>query len=196
MTKFASFIKNKKDDVISRNKFDELFIQVVSNHKISDIIGLNYLSVSKKFQVSPYGDFGLSEWAEINPATIRDWSYLVLKKKGEPMHFEQIADHISKIHTKKDKVFTPTVHNELIKDKRFVLVGRGVYGLTDFGFAAGSIKDLVKDVLKKKGPMSAEKIIELVSQQRMFKKNTVMLHLQDRNLFGKDGKGNYFVASA
>jgi len=196
INKFATFIKSKREDVVSRNKFDELFATVVKSHKLPDAIGINYLAVSKKFCVSPYGDFGLSEWPEIKPATIRDWSYLVLKKANKPLHFEEIAQHISKIHNKKDKVFTPTVHNELIKDKRFVLVGRGVYGLTDFGYEQGTIKDLIKNILKKKGPMEAEEIIPLVSQQRMFKKNTVMLHLQDKKSFGKDGSGKYFATSA
>jgi len=115
-----------------------------------------------------------------------------LKKKGAPLHFGDIAKEISGVRNGK-KVFVPTVHNELIKDSRFVLVGRGVYGLTEFGYEQGSVKDLIKSALKKNGPMKAPAIIKLVSGQRLFKKNTIMLHLQDKKNFKKDEGGSYFV---
>jgi len=192
--KFASVLKNKKEEVVTGGKFDSIFNDLTKVHTIDSNVGLNYLAVSKKFTVSPYGDRGLSVWPEVNPSTIRDWSYLVLKKASKPLHFEEIASHISSVHAKKKKVFTPTVHNELIKDKRFVLVGRGMYGLTEFGYEIGNIKSLIKNTLSKHGKLPANKIIDLVSQQRMFKKNTILLHLQDKEMFKKDGKGYYLLA--
>ena len=194
VTKFASVLKNKKEDVVTHGKFDDIFKDATKSHSVDANIGLNYLSVSKKFTVSPYGDRGLSSWPEVNPATIRDWSYLVLKKANKPLHFEEIATHISGVHSKKKKVFTPTVHNELIKDKRFVLVGRGMYGLTEFGYETGNIKSLIQNTLSKNGALSANKIIDLVSEQRMFKKNTILLHLQDKKMFKKDKNGDYLLA--
>ena len=190
--KFVKVLRGKREEIVSRKKFDEFFRQAVKEHGVREDAGLSYLSISNKFKANPYGDFGLAEWSEINPTTVRDWSYLVLKKKGAPLHFGDIAKEISGVRNGK-KVFVPTVHNELIKDSRFVLVGRGVYGLTEFGYEQGSVKDLIKSALKKNGPMKAPAIIKLVSGQRLFKKNTIMLHLQDKKNFKKDEGGSYFV---
>lgn len=193
MVKFVKLLKASKGQVLEGGKFEAIFAQAAAPFGFDLKTGLNYLGISKKFCVSPYGDRGLSEWPEVNPATIRDWSYLVLKKNQKPMHFEEIAEAISKVHTKRSKVFTPTVHNELIKDGRFVLVGRGIYSLTEFGYQKGSIRDLIAEALKQKGPMTPAEIVTMVSEQRMFKKNTVLLHLQDRKLFKKNGDGRYQV---
>ncbi|MFA5173543.1 MAG: sigma factor-like helix-turn-helix DNA-binding protein [Candidatus Paceibacterota bacterium] len=194
--KVEAVLKEKKEEVLEKGKFGEVFAKLAKSQGVAEEIGLNFLSVSKKFSVSPYGDFGLSEWTEVNPATIRDWSYLVLKKEKQPLHFGEIAKKISLIHSKKKKVFTPTVHNELIKDQRFVLVGRGIYGLAEFGYEAGGIKDLIKKILKSKAGLKTEEIVKLVNEQRMFKKNTIILHLQDRKIFKKDVNGKFFSNEA
>jgi len=190
--KVTTLLKGKKEEVLARGAFNDIFKKVSKEQGVNDGVGLNYLTVSKSFSVSPYGDFGLSAWPEVNPATIRDWSYIVLKKQNKPLHFEEIAKKISEIHTKKNKVFTPTVHNELIKDSRFVLVGRGVYGLTEFGYEKGGIKDVIKNILAKKTGLKAGEIIDLVNKQRIFKKNTIMLHLQDRKMFKRDADGRFY----
>lgn len=194
--KVEMILKDKKEEVLEKGKFGEIFVKTAKSQGVAEEVGKNYLAVSKKFSTSPYGDFGLSEWPEVNPATIRDWSYLVLKKSQKPLHFGEIAKKISEIHFRKKKVFTPTVHNELIKDPRFVLVGRGIYGLAEFGYQAGGIKELIKKILTSKSGLKTDEIVQLVNEQRMFKKNTIILHLQDRKLFKRNADGKFSINEA
>ncbi len=101
--------------------FEEIFNNVISAHDIVDTVAALYLSASKRIGVGPYGDIGLSEWEEVNPKTVRAKAFILLKRSGSPLHFTDIAAKIGS--------HAPTVHNELIKDQRFMLVGRGTYGL-------------------------------------------------------------------
>ncbi len=94
-----------------------------------EVLIVNYLSASKHFGVGPYGDLGAKHWAHVHPRTVRDKSFLVLKKAGAPMHFKEIALLVNKLDKKQSH--PATVHNELIKDSRFSLVGRGTYALKE-----------------------------------------------------------------
>jgi hypothetical protein len=95
------------------------------------------------------------------------------------------------------KVHVATVHNELIKDTRFVLVGRGLYALAEWGYQPGVVKEIISKVLKEsKKPLTKEEIVEKVLGQRFVKENTVALNLQDKNRFVKDDKGMYNVREA
>jgi DNA-binding CsgD family transcriptional regulator len=120
-------------------------------------IAENYLGISKRVAANPYGDKGLREWPEISPSTIRDKIYLILKKRGEALHFEDIARAINGAQFDRRKALTATVHNELIKDKRFALVGRGVYGLTEHGYEQGTAREAIAHILKR-GPLPAEEV--------------------------------------
>jgi hypothetical protein len=192
--KVAKTLKNKKEEIISRKKFDDLFYQTVKSHSISENIAANFILNSKKFAVNSYGDFGLTEWAEIVPKTVRDKSYLILKKKESPLHFRQIAEEINKIRFDAKKAHPQTVHNELIKDPRFVLVGRGLYGLKEYGYEEGTAREVLVRILKKHGPLPFDKIIKLVSEQRVLKHNTILLNLQSRKHFKKLDGGLYHIA--
>jgi len=153
------------------------------------------VEVSKKIQDNREGKIGLGEWVEINPRGIKDRAYLVLKNQGEPLHFSEVASSIGKLACfNKKKAHTATVHNELIKDSRFVLVGRGLYALTEWGYEPGVVKDIIKKVLKKSNKaLTREMIVKEVSKQRIVKANTILLNLQDKSYFLKDGKGRYII---
>ncbi len=194
ISKVAKSLKNKKEEIISKKKFDELFYQTVRSHSISDNVAANFILNSKIFSANPYGDFGLAEWPEIVPKTIRDKSYLILKKKESPMHFKKIAEEINKIKFDSKKAHFQTVHNELIKDPRFVLVGRGLYGLKENGYEVGTAKDVIFKILKENGPLPVDKIVQLVSEQRVLKQNTILLNLQNKKYFKKINGGLYHVA--
>jgi len=86
---------------------------------------MNHLLISKRFGVGPYGDMGADHWVRVNPKTVRDKIYIILDRSDEPMHFANIATTVNELSNKKRAA--ATVHNELIKDPRFVLVGRGTY---------------------------------------------------------------------
>jgi len=150
---------------------------------------LSYLETSKHLQQNAEGFWGLRIWPEINPRRIRDKVYLVLKKSQAALHFGQIASLINAL--------PQTVHNELIKDSRFVLVGRGTYALREWGYQEGTVKDVILQTLKEAGrPLSKEEILEKVLKQRLVKKNTILLNLNNKNYFSRDNKGYYQIREA
>ncbi len=160
-----------------------------------DLSTSNYIAISKKFSTNIYGDFGLSNWEEINPKVSRDWAYLVLKKENQPVHFTKLANLINK-HRKSKQVNPQTIHNELIKDERFVLVGRGTYGLREFNIVPGTAKDVMHHFLKKHGPMAAKDLVKMAMSHRTFKEKTLMLSLRNKKYFQSSGDGKYFVKEA
>ncbi|MDP3947363.1 MAG: sigma factor-like helix-turn-helix DNA-binding protein [bacterium] len=194
--KFRKYIGGRKEDLLTHNKFDVLFAQAIEPHALKDFVGVNYLTVSKQFGTNIYGDFGLTEWPEISPKTMRDRAYLVLKKHTKPLHFRELARLINEIRFDHKVAHPSTVHNELIKDDRFVLVGRGMYGLLEHGFMPGTAKDVIKRVLKANGPLRAEAVLEAVQKERFFKPNTVLLNLQNKKLFRRTSDGGYTVREA
>lgn len=156
----------------------------------------HFLFVSKRFGVGPFGDTGPLEWPEIDPGNIRDKAYLALKTIGRPLHFSDIARHIHKLGISKKSVNTQTVHNELIKDKRFVLIGRGAYALSEHGYKPGTVKDVITDIIKDKGPLSPGQVVNLVSERRILKRNTILLGLQNKMFFERMDDGRYKIRGA
>lgn len=146
----------------------------------------SYLEISKKILKNSDGLYGLREWPEINPKGVKDKAYLVFKKLKKPLHFNEIAGMI-------DGALSQTVHNELIKDPRFVLVGRGIYALQEWGYESGQVKDVISKVLKENGPMTQGEILEKVLKQRLVKENTILLNLSNKKNFLKDSEGRYKV---
>lgn len=153
----------------------------------------NYLSISKNIHSNPYGEVGLREWPEIHPTTTRDRIYLVLKKMAEPLHFETIADLINKTGFGPRVALAPTIHNELIKDDRFVLVGRGTYALKEHGYEPGVAREIIQKVLKRHGPLKPKEVVAHVKKQRLFKPNTIVINLQNRNFFERLADGRYRI---
>ena len=108
------------------------------------------------------------------------------------MHCREVAETIEELFGHKARV--ATTHNELIKDKRFVLVGRGLYALTEWGYTAGVVKDVLKAILGSEGPLSRDENIDKVRKERYVKDNTILVNLQDANLFKKLANGTYALA--
>lgn len=194
--KTRRYFLSNKDEILTKKNFQEILSAVAENHRISDMLGAHILSISKKFGVNQYGDFGLSEWPEINPRTVRDRAYLVLKNLGKPAHFREIAALIKQREFDDKKVHASTVHNELIKDKRFVLVGRGIYALAERGYQPGTAQEVIRRILKTKGPLPAKDLVRAVLAERMFKENTVLLNLQNKRFFRRLADGRYHVNEA
>jgi len=145
------------------------------------------LEISKKIQKNPEGLFGLRDWPEINPRGVKDKAYLVLKKENKPLHFTEVAESIP-------DGLVQTVHNELIKDPRFILVGRGIYGLREWGYQSGPVKEVIFNVLKQeKKPLAKEEILNRVLEQRLVKENTVLLNLSDKKYFFRNSQGKYTI---
>jgi DNA-directed RNA polymerase delta subunit len=108
------------------------------------------------------------------------------------MHFREVAEAIAELFGHQAHI--ATTHNELIKDGRFVLVGRGLYALTEWGYTAGVVKEVLRDILKKEGPLSREELIDKVKKERYVKDNTIIVNLQDPNLFKRLSNGTYTLA--
>lgn len=196
-TKVEDSIRNlykslKNDEIIAEseilNKFLEHLQDVSEEYKNEEVLK-RWLSMSKDIDKNPLGDWGKSNSSNINIKGIRDYAYLVIRKHGSPIHFREVAESISKIFGKKAHV--ATTHNELIKDPRFVLVGRGLYALTEWGYSTGVVRDVIRDILNKNGPMTKEEIIEKVLKERHVKENTILVNLQNNKIFEKDVKGRY-----
>lgn len=193
ISQFKKIISNKKEEIISHNKFHDFYVDAIKAYELPDFVGLNYLSVSKQFGINPYGDFGLSDWGEIALKTVRDKAYLILKKYGSPLHFRNISEAIDEINSNAKKTFPQTVHNELIRCPCFVLVGRGIYGLKEHGFESGATGDVIYKILKNKGPLFVKEIVNFVNEQRILKENTIILNLQDKKRFKKMADGKYDI---
>ena len=153
------------------------------------------MSISKEIGKNIFGHVGLNVWPEIKPRGVRDKSYLVLKKEGKPKHFREITQLINLTFSDR-KANTQTVHNELIKDKRFVLVGRGLYGLAEWGCKAGTVKDVLVDLLRSSAkPVKRDELVNLVLTHRLVKENTILLNLQDSKTFKRTEDGAYTLIS-
>lgn len=110
------------------------------------------------------------------------------------MHFTKIAERINKIHFDSRKAYPPTVHNELILNARYILVGRGIYALKEWGYKPGVVAEVISDILKKAGqPMKRGEIVDSVLKQRLVKKNTIHLALTDQKRFNKLSDGRYIL---
>jgi DNA-directed RNA polymerase delta subunit len=129
------------------------------------------------------------DWTEISPKGTREKVYLVLKEHQKPLHFIEIAKTIDKFKLGKRKAHPQTVHNELIKDERFILIGRGIYALSEWGYFQGTIKEVIESILEKnKKPMDKNQIIEEVLKIRKVKKTTIMINLNNKNYFKREGE--------
>src|ERR1035438_53290 len=135
------------------------------------------------------------KWPMVNPKNIRDKIYVILKEQGKQMHFNEIADAIKKSDFKRKEVTTQAIHNELIKDKRFVLIGRGIYALKEWGYKKGTVSDIIAQVLREAGePLHRDEIVKRVLQSRFVKETTILLNLQGKPQFKRVAKATYTLA--
>jgi hypothetical protein len=141
------------------------------------------------------GRWGLVKWPMVNPKNIRDKIYVILKEQGKHMHFNQIAEAIKQSDFKRKDVTTQAIHNELIKDKRFVLIGRGIYALREWGYKRGTVADIISEVLREAGePLHRDEIVKRVLKSRFVKETTILLNLQGKEQFRRVAKATYELA--
>jgi hypothetical protein len=141
------------------------------------------------------GRWGLVKWPTVNPKNIRDKIYVILSENGKHMHFNEIAESIKASDFKRKDVTTQAIHNELIKDKRFVLIGRGIYALREWGYQKGTVADIITEVLKEAGePLHRDEIVKRVLKSRFVKETTILLNLQSKPQFKRVAKATYELA--
>ena len=85
------------DDILSEgeivNSFLEHLKDVSEKYKDEEIVK-RWLSLSKKINRNPLGEWGLSHSPNIRIKGIRDYAFLVIRKHGSPIHFTQVAKSI------------------------------------------------------------------------------------------------------
>lgn len=163
-------------------------LQNINNKYQNDEVLKRWLSISKTIGKNPLGEWGQSSSPNVKTKGVRDYAYLAVKKHGSPLHFREVAELIEKVFNRKAHV--ATTHNELIKDDRFVLVGRGMYALKEWGYTQGVVRDVIRALLREKGPLTKDEIIEKVLKERHVKPGTIVVNLQNQKYFkrGKDGR--------
>ncbi len=185
----------KDDEIVPESELLDRFLDELKNvndaYRDEEVLK-RWLSLSKKLGRNPLSEWGRVSAPAIRTKGIRDYAYLTIKRKGEPMHFADVAKTITTTFSKKAHV--ATTHNELIKDPRFVLVGRGLYALTEWGYKPGVVRDVIREVLEESGPLTKEDIVKRVKKARIVKDNTILVNLNDPKHFKRTKDGTYTVA--
>lgn len=187
-------ILGKKTDILSNSKiFDDLKKQfkTLDASMLPQVISL--FTLDKRLKPVENG-IGLATWRHINPKTLRDKIYFVLNKNKKPLHFIDIVNKITELKFDSKRINLQAVHNELIRHDQFVLIGRGIYALKEWGYVEGTVADIIADVLKDKKAKSQESIIKEVLKQRQVKKITIILNLKNKPMFERVGREQYKLA--
>jgi len=174
----------------------DVLVDAHPHHRKYKIAFLSELpEISKKLVKTEIGKIGLASWPEVNPKNVRDKIYYILSQAGKPLHFEDIAKSISEQKFDNKKVVKATVHNELIADSRFVLIGRGIYALKSWGYSSGTVADIIVHILENhQAGLTVDEIVKNVLKQRMVKKNTILINLQTKSVFKKLAKDKYTLS--
>lgn len=199
------FVKQGKNIISEKQKplqaeeflshFKETEFYRENQQDLNDKTIVNFLELAIEIEKNVFGEYGLSHWKEIVPKDVGDKAYLVMKYHKKPEHYSAITEMINKAKFDAKIAYKETVHNELIKDQRFVLIGRGIYALAEWGFKPGVVSDVISGILKQHAqPMPKERIIEEVMRVRQVKKNTILVSLSNKKLFKKVGKNLYALA--
>ncbi len=166
-------------------------------YQLTDAAIQSYVDLHRSIAKNPYDEYGLVQWGSIVPKRMNDKIYLVLKKSGKPLHFNEITRLINETHFDHRTAYPPTVHNELILNERYVLVGRGIYALKEWGYRTGVVADILVETLKAAAhPMTRDELVEAVLKQRLVKRNTIHLALTNRKRFQKHPDGTYSLVQA
>jgi hypothetical protein len=190
LTKLYSSLND--DEVFTEGEILDRFLDELKGvndaYKNEEVLK-RWLSLSKHIGSNPLSQWGKTTAPAIHIKGIRDYAYLAVKRHGEPMHFSEVSKAIGSLFSKKAHV--ATTHNELIKDPRFVLVGRGLYALTEWGYTPGVVRDVIREVLEKNGPLKKDEIIKHVRKARFVKDNTILVNLNDPRYFKRSKDGRY-----
>lgn len=176
----------KKEELISSIQAMNLFKDRIPSRELIS----SCMTIDERLREIDDG-WGLTEWRFVRPRSIRDKVEIILRKTGQPLHFMDIANRIREAHFDHKNVTVQAVHNELIRYPQFVLVGRGLYALREWGFEPGTVADVIEQILKDKGPLSKKEIISEVAKQRTVKVGTISLNLQKMPYFVRVGRAVY-----
>lgn len=146
--------------------------------EVAEMLIVSILEVDKRTKFVKEG-MGLKEWRHINPRTLRDKIHYILEKENKPLHFEEISEKIRGMKFDQKRINVQAVHNELIRNDHFVLIGRGIYALDKWGYEPGTVAEVLQGILKDGKARSREEIMKEVLKRRQVKKITIYLNLKN-----------------
>lgn len=194
-------LKNFSDSVIKfldkRNNvvmISEIFKEFKKTYSEESWFNVDFLkslfAINKQIKVLQES-IGLIKWRHIHPKTLRDKIFFILRNGQKPLHFVEIANKIAEHNFDVKNVNVQAVHNELIRYNEFVLIGRGIYALSEWGYEHGTTKDVIIALLSKKKVMGETEIVKKVLEKRAVKKITILLALKNGSEFIKVGRKKY-----
>lgn len=192
----AARILEEKADVALKDDFvREVFSLYQTKSHVSPAFIESSLNLDKNIKVLPEG-YGLFSWRHIHPRTLRDKIFFILRSSRKPLHFVDIANKIIEMHFDTKRVNLQAVHNELIRCSDFVLIGRGIYALKEWGYQSGTVLDVIESILRQHGEMEQEEIVKGVLERRQVKRITILLALKNGDAFVRTGRKRYKLAKA
>lgn len=180
------------DDLFTESQIIDRFLnnlKEVNNDLKNEEVARRWLDLSKKIAANPLNEWGRAESKNVKTRGVKDYAFLVLRQHGSPLHFREVAKSIQETFNK--KTHPATTHNELIKDPRFVLVGRGQYALGEWGYKTGVVRDVIREILAELGPLTKDEVVDYVMKERFLKRNTILVNLQNPKHFTKLEDGRY-----
>ena len=191
----VALLGDKNEPMPRRNILDKIQKRPIAdkyNEQLNEKVIKNALDLTNKINSNPFDEWGLADWRSIKPKRMNDKISIVMRKHGKPMHFTEIADKINEAKFDKKTAYPATIHNELILDDKYVLVGRGIYALEEWGYQPGVVADVISSVMKEAGrPLAKSEIIELVLEKRMVKQSTIQLALMNKKRFKRVERSKY-----
>lgn len=183
----------EKDKVMEADKLAE---SIIKKNKLNATINfvISCFDLDRRLKVLDSNTVGLATWRTINPKTLRDKIFYILKSCKKPLHYIEISNKISTLSFDSKTINTQAVHNELIRHDGFVLIGRGIYALQEWGYNEGTVADVITEILKEKGELKRDEIIAEVLKRRQVKKITIQLNLKNKPQFQRVGRDVYKLA--
>lgn len=184
----------KAEKIMSYTKVASITREKLGMETITDAMARSATGLDRELKTVNEG-VGLAGWRNINPKTLRDKIFYVFNQTTKPLHYMDIANKISEFGFDTKTVNTQAVHNELIRYPEFILIGRGIYALKDWGYEEGTVADVIERVLREHRELSRDEIVDRVLEKRQVKKITILLNLKNKDQFVKVGKDSYKLAA-
>jgi DNA-directed RNA polymerase delta subunit len=182
------------EDILNKFQTHNLYKKIEQNEAENQAIVEALLRTRKDVRSNILKQWGLSIWNTIKPKRMTDKAYLIMLREKRPLHFAEVADLINQALFDGKKACPATVHNELILDDKYVLVGRGIYALKEWGYQAGTVSDIITAILQQEGPQTKQELMDKVLKQRLVQKTTIVLALMSKERFEKMPDGRYALA--
>ena len=181
-------VNEKIQEIIQKLKQEKAVISLPKNlHPI--------VKISKELKLVQNG-VALFEWRHVNPRTLKDKILYIFHEENKNMHFEKMTEMIKKASFDAKRVNLQAVHNELIRNKEFVLVGRGIYALKEWGYEPGTVSDVIEAILKDGIARTREEITKEVLKRRQVKTVTIHLNLKNNPNVERVGRDRYALKTA